>query len=142
VGDYRVLEDVALADCALEIDGRDPDDLFATAARALAEIMVDPATLRLTVARAVALEAAGIDLLLYDWLSELIWRKDRDREVFPQATVRVSGGGPWRLRADLRGGVLEPARTALRADAKAVTLHQFAVTARPGGWRARVVIDI
>jgi protein archease len=142
VGRYEVLEDVALADCALVIEGRDLEDLFETAARALTELMVDPATVETSVERTIVLAAAEVDLLLYDWLSELIYRKDRDREVFPQTRVRVDGDGPFRLEAAVRGGVIDRARTALRADPKAVTFHQFAVTAVDGGWRARLVIDI
>ncbi len=142
MGAYRFLEEVALADCAMEIEGRDLDDLFETAAQALARLMVDPATVALTVERAVTLEAARLDLLLYDWLSELIFLKDRDREVFPQSRVRVTGEGPVCLTADLRGGPIDPDRTALGADAKAVTFHQFALEPVDGGWRARVVIDI
>jgi SHS2 domain-containing protein len=142
MGRYEVLEDVALADCALEIDGQDLNDLFETAAGALAELMVDPATVETSVERRIELSADAVDLLLYDWLSELIYRKDRDREVFPRSQVRVSGGGPFRLEADVRGGVIDRARTALRADPKAVTFHRFAVTAVDGGWRAELVIDI
>jgi SHS2 domain-containing protein len=43
MGRYETLDDVAIADCALRIEGTDLDDLLATAARALAEAMVDPA---------------------------------------------------------------------------------------------------
>jgi SHS2 domain-containing protein len=142
VGRYEVLEDVALADCAVDVEARDPNDLFETAAVALAELMVEPATLETSTERTITLSAPSLDLLLYDWLSELIYRKDRDQEVFPQARVRVSGSGPFRLQADVRGGIIDRARTALRADPKAVTFHQFAVTAVDGGWRARIVIDI
>ncbi len=142
MGRYVVLEEVALADCALEIEGRDLDDLFETAARALAELMVDPATVPLAVERRVSLAAPRLDLLLYDWLSELILRKDSDREVFPETQVRVAAGEPASLTAQLRGGVIDRERTALRADAKAVTFHQFGLTPVDGGWRARVVIDI
>jgi SHS2 domain-containing protein len=137
-----VLEDVALADCALEVEGRDPSDLFETAAVALAELMVDPATIEISTERTVALSASGLDLLLYDWLSELIYRKDRDQEVFPQVRVRITDRGPFRLEADMRGGVIDRSRSTLRADPKAVTFHQFAVTPVDGGWRARLVIDI
>jgi SHS2 domain-containing protein len=142
MGRYEVLEDVALADCALEIEGRDLNDLFETAAGALVELMVDPATVEASVEHRIELSAGEVDLLLYDWLSELIYRKDRDRQVFPETRVRVSGDGPFRLEADVRGGVIDRARTALRADPKAVTFHRFAVTAVDGGWRAAVVIDI
>ncbi|MFI5324746.1 MAG: archease [Candidatus Rokuibacteriota bacterium] len=142
MGRYEFLEDVALADCAVEIDGRSLDDLFETAAVAIARLMVDPATLTITVERAIRLEAAELDMLFYDWLSEMIFLKDRDSQVFPNARVRVTGDGPYRLVADLHGGTIEPGRTALGADPKAVTLHQFALVPVDGGWRARVVIDI
>jgi SHS2 domain-containing protein len=104
--------------------------------------MVDPATLPVTAERQIALEAAELDLLLHDWLSELIFLKDRDRAVFPECRVRVEGAGPWRLTATVRGGPIDPGRTALGADPKAVTFHQFALERAGKGWRARVVIDI
>jgi SHS2 domain-containing protein len=143
MGGYRVLEEVALADCALEIEAADLNDLFATAARALAEVMVDPDTVELVAEHAVTLEAPTRDLLLFDWLGELIFLKDRDGMVFPVADVLVEGDGPFRLAARIRGGRIDPARTERRADPKAVTFHQLAVEPAPGGgWRARVVIDI
>jgi|SRR5688572_400319 SHS2 domain-containing protein len=142
MGSYRIVEEIALADCAFDVDGRDLPDLFETAARALAELMVDPATLASTVRRTIALDASALDLLLYDWLSELIFRKDRDLEVYTRSSVRIAGDGPVHLTAEVEGGVLDPALVELRSDAKAVTFHQFALAPVEGGWRARIVIDI
>jgi SHS2 domain-containing protein len=142
MGYYRFLEDIALSDCAVDIEGTDLADVFETAARALAEIMVDPATVDPTVTRTIELSAPALDLLLYDWLSELICRKDRDREVFTDAHVRVTGSGPFSLAAEVKGSTLDAARMALGADPKAVTFHQFALEPAGSGWRARVVIDI
>jgi SHS2 domain-containing protein len=143
VGRWDIIEEAAIADCALAVEGTDLDDLFATAARALADLMVDPATLSLTLERTITLEAPEPDLLLHDWLAELIFLKDRDAAVFPDAEVRVTGDGPFALRARVRGGTIDRVRTELRADAKAVTFHQLGVERAPGGgWRARVVIDI
>jgi len=142
VGRWRFVEDVALADCALDLEGRDLDDLFETAALALAELMVDPATVAVTLARTITLEAAELDLLLYDWISELIFLKDRDRQVFTHCQVRVGGEGPFHLNAQVQGGAIDPERTALRADPKAVTFHQFTLERVESGWHARLVIDI
>jgi SHS2 domain-containing protein len=141
VGSWTVLEDIAIADCALEIHGADLADLFATAARALADAMVDPATVARDVERTVSLQARARDLLLHEWLSELIFLKDSERLVFPEAFATVYAAAP-ELTARLRGGRIEPPRTALRADPKAVTFHQFALEPRAGGWYARLVIDI
>jgi SHS2 domain-containing protein len=142
VGHYRFLDAVAIADCALEVEGVDLDDLFATAAQALAEVMVDPATVAATAERTVALTAPSLDLLLYDWLAELILLKDQEEMIFPRVKVRVSENSSCRLEAILTGGTIDRERTALRADAKAVTFHQFALERRGQGWWARVVIDI
>lgn len=142
MGRWEVLEAVAIADFAVELWGDDLNDLFATAALALAELMVDPRTVARSVERRVTLAAPSLDLLLYDWLSELIFLKDREGLVFPRAEVAVQPGSPCALEARLAGGPIDPARTALRADPKAVTFHQFALEPRNGGWRARVVIDV
>jgi SHS2 domain-containing protein len=143
VGRYRFVEDVAIADCAIDIEGRDLGDVFDTAAAALARLMVDPATVRRTVERTIVLEAPQLDLLLYDWLSELIFLKDRDGHVFTQTQAAVRGDGPCQLSARVAGGVIDPDVTELGADPKAVTFHQFVLERMPdGSWRARVVIDI
>lgn len=142
MGRFRFLEELALADCAIDLEGATLEDVFATAARALAEVMVDPATLPATIERRVTLQAEAHDLLLFDWIAELILRKDRDGEVFPSARVRIAGDGPFRLDAVLHGGRLDPEHTALRNDPKAVTLHAFVLERTGSGWHARVVIDI
>ena len=132
---------MAIADCALEICGDDLDDLFATAARALAEVMVDPATVSRDAERRLQLEAGALDLLFYEWLSELIFLKDRDQLIFPEADVSVRTVPPA-LTAHARGGRIEPVTTERRADPKAVTFHRFTFEPHGTGWYARVVIDI
>ena len=141
MGSWNVLDTIALADCAFEIHGRDLDDLFATAARVLAELMVDPATIARDVDQTVRLEARALDLLLHEWMSELILLKDSDRLVFPDAVVSVRAVPPT-LTARVTGGRIDRARTVLRADPKAVTFHHFTLEPRGDGWYARVVIDI
>lgn len=142
MGRHEFVEGIAVADCAVEIVGDDLDDLFNTAALALADIMVDPTTIRMVSERRVVLTASSLDLLLYDWLSELIYLKDAEQLVFVGASARVSTGPPWQLAARLVGGPIDRATTALRADPKAVTFHQFELEPCGQGWRARVVIDI
>lgn len=43
MGRYQFLEEVAVADCALDVEAPELHDLFETAASALAELMVEPA---------------------------------------------------------------------------------------------------
>ena len=100
--------------------------------------MVEPATLDGRVERRVILTASRLDMLLFDWLGELILREDRDGEVFPS----VEGTGPFTVRARLEGGIIRSGHTALRSDPKAVTLDQFELQPVADGWRARVILDI
>lgn len=142
MGRYVVRDDVAIADCALEIDGRDLDDLFETTARAVAELMVDPATVATTVRREIALAAPALDLLLFDWIAELLFLKDSEQLILTETSVAVRAGPPWGLVARVAGGRIDRERTLLRADAKAPTLHRFSVEPTAEGWQARVIIDI
>ncbi|HWP64847.1 MAG TPA: archease [Candidatus Limnocylindria bacterium] len=142
MGSVRQLEEIAIADCAWEIDAADLPDLFETAVRALAELTVDPATLAGTVEARIELRADSLDLLLFDFLSELIYRRDTDGVVFHGGRVAIDGDGPYRLDARLTGGRIDMASTMRSNDPKAVTLHQLAVEPHEGGWRARVVLDI
>jgi SHS2 domain-containing protein len=136
-----VLDAMAVADCALDVEGDDLGDLFATAARALADLMVDPTTVARDAQRHVRLEAEALDLLLHDWLAELIFVKDSEQLVFPDVAVTVQAAPPA-LEARIRGGRIERPYTVLRADPKAVTFHEFTLAPRNGGWHARIVIDI
>lgn len=142
MGHFEILETVAIADCALDVEGDDLADLFATAARALAELMVDPGTIARTLERRITLEAPDVDLLFFDWLGELIALKDSEGAAFPDVEVEIERGTPCRLRARLAGGPLHGGAAALRSDPKAVTFHLFRVEPVDGtAWRARVVID-
>jgi SHS2 domain-containing protein len=142
VGEYRVLERTALADCALEVEGHDLDDLFETAGRALTETMLDPATLPGTVEHELRLEAQTLEWLLYEWLSELIARKDEHGIVYTRLAVKVQDGQRYLLTAQAQGGSIVRGRTELRADPKGVSLQRFEVTPFPGGWHARFVLDL
>ena len=141
MGTWTVVDDIVVADCALDLEGRDLADLFATAAHALADVMVDPSTVPRDVERGVELRADGLDLLMHDWLAELIFLKDAEQLVFPDAEMSVQPS-PARLEARVRGGRIDRERTILRADVKAVTFHQFALVPHGAGWRARIVLDI
>jgi len=142
MGSVRQLEHVAIADCAWEIDAADLPDLFETAAKALAELTVEPATLAGAAEAQVQLTADALDLLLFDFLGELIYRRDAEGVVLHDGRVRITGDGPYRLEARLAGGRIDVASTVRRNEPKAVTFHQLAVARHDGGWRAKVVLDI
>jgi len=138
---FKFLPDVALADIAFEAESDTVDGLFESCALAIADIMVDPSTLRNTVRREFALESENLDRLLYDFMTELIVVKDVDSLLFGQFEVRVAPDGKS-LSALARGEAIDRERHRLRNDVKAVTMHLFGVKHLGDRYKTTVVLDI
>lgn len=148
-GEFRFLEDVALADAAFDAVGGSPSELFQAAARAVIDTMVNPTTVSARGTYEVVQQAPDIEALLFDWLSQIVFLKDAKQLVFRDATAVVDQAGledgrpgEWRLRGTLTGEPIDQGRHELRADVKAVTKHLYGVRQEGGRWCARVVLDI
>ena len=140
---YRFLPNVALADVAFVVRADSLQSLFGSAARALTEVMVDRRSLMARVERRVDLGPAPVDILLYDFLTELIVMKDVDSLLFKDFQVSLTSGRDKRLTCKMRGEEIARDRHKLRNDVKAVTMHMFGVKRAKGGrWEATVVLDI
>lgn len=138
---YKFLPDVALADIAYEAESNTANGLFESCARALTDIMVDPATLRSRVTRNISLKSDDLDRLLYDFLTELIVIKDVESLLFSEIRVNVKSSG-GELAAEARGEPIDRVRHILRNDVKAVTMHMFGIKQEGQKWKATVVLDI
>lgn len=141
---YEFLEDEATADVAFEAWGKDLEEVFRSAAEATLNIMVDnPEDIKPLERRSLELSNEALDLLLFDFLQQLIYYKDAELLLLRVPEVRVEGrDGAWRLRAVAQGERLDSARHRQIVDVKAVTLHHFRLEQIPGGWRAHVILDI
>lgn len=141
---YRFLPDIATADAAFEATGANREEMFAAAADALTNVMVeDLATIRPVQELEIVLEHGDLDLLLFAFLQELIYYKDARRLLLRPAAVAITDGGTTlKLQAAVRGEEINASRHPMVVDVKAVTLHQFAVKQRDGTWQATVVLDI
>jgi SHS2 domain-containing protein len=140
---YRLLEEIAVADAAFEATGDSPSEVFLAASQALIDIMADPATVGNTWRKSVERQASDVASLLFDWLSEMVFLKDAQAVVYSGVTVRVEQSEEaWRLQGTLMGEPIDPVRQDLRADVKAVTKHLYDVRRQDHQWIARVVLDI
>lgn len=141
---YRYLEDIATSDAAFEAWGATPEELFTAAADATLNVMVaDLASVRMEREVAFDLEHSELDLLLFDFLNELIFYKDARRQLLRVESLSIKFD-PARvtLHAVTRGEEIDFSRHDLSADVKAVTMHRFKVERTVEGWRASVVLDI
>src|SRR5438094_6457163 len=77
---YKYLEDVGTADIAFEATGRDLPELFTAAADATMNVMIDNLdAIEPREARQIELSGDKIDMLLFDFLQELVYFKDAKR---------------------------------------------------------------
>jgi SHS2 domain-containing protein len=142
MGEFNFLEGIATADVAVEVRGKTIEDLFATAALALFEVMVGVEAVQPKLEKKIRLEGQTVDLLLYDWLSELVCLKDTAAMIFCRFDLVIKHENDYRLDATVAGEQIDPRRHELRADVKAVTFHRFRVEEKQGVWTAEIVFDI
>jgi len=141
---YHYLEDVGTADIAFEATGRDLPELFMAAADATMNVMIDNLdAIEARETRQIELSNDQIDMLLFDFLQELIYFKDANRLLLRAGETQIEQKDKaYFLKTKVAGERLDDARHRQRADVKAVTLHGFSVYKHDGGWEAKVLLDI
>src|SRR5256884_3339877 len=141
---YKFLEEIGTADIAFEATGRDLPGLFVAAADATMNVMIDNLdAIEPRETRQIELSNDQIDMLLFDFLQELIYFKDARRLLLRARETQIDRKSEgYFLRATVAGEQLDDTRHQQRADVKAVTLHGFSVEKHGGGWMAHVLLDI
>ena len=129
---YRFVEHVG--EVELELDAESEAGIFSAALAALAELVAcggdgDPAV------HSIDLAGAEPDLLLVDWLNELVFLAEV--EGFVPERLASFGLEDGRLRASVLGR-----RAPTRHLVKAVTLSRLALEEGTDGWHGRVVLDV
>ena len=144
---YHYLEDIGTADIAFEAMGRDLSELFTAAADATMNVMIDNLdAIEPRETRQIRLSNDNIEMLLFDFLQELIYFKDARRLLLRARETQIDHKGEeFFLKATVTGEQLDPTRHQQRVDVKAVTLHGFSVEKHDppeAGWKAKVLLDI
>ncbi|MBD2183066.1 archease [Planktothrix sp. FACHB-1355] len=142
--DYEFLEDVATADIAFRAHGKDLPELFQAAGDATINTMIDNlAAIEPRETRSFSLENDDLDLLLFNFLQELIYYKDSELLLLRAQQIEIEEkDNLYHLSAITTGEKLDPNRHEQRVDVKAVTLHQFELRKSDRGWTAMVILDI
>jgi SHS2 domain-containing protein len=135
---YEVFEHTA--DVGLRIRAPDLPGLLAEAGRGLGSLIAgDLEQVREAESETIRVRGSDRAILLFDWLSEVLWAFEGRRMLFRRFEVRVDPHGAegvgWGERFD-------PARHRLVHEVKAVTYHQLAVTEAASGLEATVIFDI
>jgi SHS2 domain-containing protein len=135
---YELFEHTA--DLGLRATAPTLDALFAEMAACLVAAMLeDPAAVRPTTEMRYAISCADRELLLADWLRELLRLFEEDHRLFATFEVSVSDSG---LTASIWGEVYDPERHLLAHEVKAITYHELKVERTADGWLGEVIVDI
>ena len=141
-------------DIGVHLTGRTLDDLFCSAAHAFTESVSELRRVEPRRAIALSLESTGLDLLLVDFLNEMLYHFET--EQFLVAAVNVSVRAHSRdlgrersyalpaaaLQAVLHGEPFDGQRHGMKVLIKAVTYHALEVREEADGWHATVVFDV
>jgi SHS2 domain-containing protein len=128
------------ADLGLRVRAGDLSTLFIEAAQVLFEAIIeDLETVRLERRVDVSLPAEALDLLLFDWLKELLYYFDTEHLLFGKFDVEVTTNG---LTGSAWGEPLDRARHNLEHEVKAITYHGLRVERVGTDWLAEIIVDI
>ena len=131
------------ADVLFEAEGKDLGELFEAAGLATEETQVDLKDVKQKIKKKIGLEKDNVEMLLFDFLQELIFLKDAKLLLFSDIKVSVEEKDKkYYLNATLKGEKLDQKKHNLKVDVKAVTLHRFEVKKVKNGWFARIILDI
>jgi len=139
---YKYLEDVAVADIAFEATGKTLDELFVSCAEAVENSMAELKSISAKTKKEIKLKNETADLLLYDFLSELIFWKDTERMLFRKFSIKVRQNKNFELVAEIWGEKIDPKKHKLKDDVKAVTMHFFTIKKEANTYQITVTLDI
>lgn len=123
------------ADWSFRAFGKDVRELFENAAHAIFALEgAEPGEAK--IARVVHVTGLDYESLLVNWLTELLWLQESNRETYHRFQIETLT--PTELRAQVFGAPL----IQLNKVIKAVTYHNLKVEQTATGWQATVVVDV
>ena len=134
---FEVIEHTA--DTGILAYGSTLEETFASAALGMFSVMVDLDEVRPQEPRRIAVEASDQELLLAEWLSELLFVFETEYMLFSRFEVEFPA--PGRLQATAWGERIDTERHHVGTGIKAVTHHMLRLEQRDG-YRATVIFDV
>jgi len=135
------------ADIGVEISGRTKKELFANAAIAMFDVLIEnkESERKLdakTQKRQNTVIAEGEDLedLLINFLREVLYLFNGNGWVLNQCEIISFGNN--RLKAQLIGEPFNKKKYSMKTEIKAVTYSGLSVEKQKSGWKARIIFDV
>ncbi|UCD56957.1 MAG: archease [Candidatus Hydrogenedentota bacterium] len=135
---YEIIEHTA--DIGICVKAGNLEELFAVAACAMFDIMVDIAKVEPVHKAEISLEADCLEELFVTWLNELVFRAEISGTFFSK--FEVYSVTDKSLKASVMGEPYNENVHSIGEHVKAATYHQLEVSRSDRGWLARVIFDV
>jgi len=138
--DYIYLDHTA--DIKFKAYGNTLEDCFSNAAKAMFNILVPINEISIELNQTVTIESDDLDLLLYKWLSELLYLFEVENKLFSEFKINISkDGDKYTLDGILYGESVKDTHN-INIEIKAVTFHDLYVKRENNVYTCQVVLDI
>jgi SHS2 domain-containing protein len=135
---YSIIEHTA--DLGITATGTTLNQAFEEVARGMFAIMTNDGLIENRVKKTVTIEGTGdLELLVVDWLSELLYLRDVKGLVFGDFSVTVTEKG---LSAIVQGEPYDRKKHGYGAEIKAVTYHMLEIQTHKKGVTINVLFDV
>lgn len=141
---YRFIDGISMADVAFEATAPTLEELLCEAGKATTNVMVkELETVKLTKSVVFKIEAKSEEMLLFNFLQEIIFFKDAKMLLLKEFDFKITKkDGLFILKGKAKGEKLDMKKHELLVDVKAVSLHLFELKKEKTGYRAFVILDI
>lgn len=128
------------ADIGFKVWGRTLEELFANAARALTDCLVEISDAASTQTVFVQLTAESREELLVKWLEEVLYHFETESLI--GLSFNVTRCEPADFRAAIHGIEWDPARQPLKTQIKAVTFHELEILKKGDQFEVQIILDV
>jgi SHS2 domain-containing protein len=132
--------DITTADVAFVAFGKNLSEMFANAALAMFEVIVNTKQIEQKIERKVKVRGNDIQSLLFNWLNSLLVFVDSENLAFSNFEVKIDEK-KLELEATCKGEEISREKHETRTHVKACTYHRMEIK-KNKVWRARVILDI
>ena len=128
------------ADIGIVAYGADIKQVFANAALGLFNLMADLDDFKEDLQRELELSAEDVEVLLIEWLNELIYIFDVEHIIFKRFEIEKLTS--TQVKARCFGEKIKPGQHKLKREIKAATYHMLRISKDDGTYKVQVIFDI
>jgi SHS2 domain-containing protein len=128
------------ADIGITAYGADIKELFTNAALGLFSLMADLDGLDENIKREVGMSAEDIEVLLVEWLNELIYVSEVEHVIFKRFEINELNSNS--IKATCFGEKLKSGQRRLKREIKAATYHMLKIDKDAKGYKTQIIFDI